>query len=646
MLCLAAALASTRAGLTTAASTIPYVLFVDRTQIASIDSRLELRLQPPQKRSRIISPTEPWESWAVFAYNSVVAGNGTRPHRMYYDCIEGTGVPPGVAEGGETTKDNKASIAHRRICLATSFNGIDWEKPNLGIFNRNGSTANNILLEDSGVSVFKDDNPLVEENARWKLVVSNGAYVSFDGVHNWTKLPWTPIATDDTKPTARWDAALQKYVVFVRRDDGNETSGRYRQIGRCVTSNISNWQQASPGGCDDVFGTDAHDPPQVDVYTNAWTPYPGLGDEVFYGGEAQPQLHLFFPSMYRHFTSKVAPWGFGNDGLLDIRLVIARDIMAPSLVYTSSRNARSPFVPLGPSRCGGAAHAPTVQHGWCDPTSGAEADGRTSFDSSAAYMASGYVPSPTGDEIYFYSSGQPFTHGGDAARSGGWGNNTGIRLLTLRRDGFVAVEAPYVFATSAGARAAELPLLTTVPLRVPTRCAPPKRNVTPGTITTTCSYEYPDHKCPPYAPAQKCILDTDCNIRGSSHTTCLGARNVCDTALGICSSASGAVNHTLCEGKGNSTTRITGGVELVVNMETSVVGSVTLGLRVGGGGAVATGFTLGASDALVGSAVAAVASWSGGALASLSSLAGQEVSVVAALSDAKLFSLRMRCAPE
>jgi len=103
MLC-AAALASTRAGLTTAASTIPYVLFVDRTQIASIDSRLELRLQPPQKRSRIISPTEPWESWAVFAYNSVVAGNGTRPHRMYYDCIEGTGVPPGVAEGGETTK--------------------------------------------------------------------------------------------------------------------------------------------------------------------------------------------------------------------------------------------------------------------------------------------------------------------------------------------------------------------------------------------------------------------------------------------------------------------------------------------------------------------------------------------------------------
>ena len=50
------------------------------------------------------------------------------------------------------------------------------------------------------------------------------------------------------------------------------------------------------------------------------------------------------------------------------------------------------------------------------------------------YMASGYVPSASGDELYFYASGQPFTHGGDAATHS-WGNNSGIRLLTARRDG-------------------------------------------------------------------------------------------------------------------------------------------------------------------------------------------------------------------
>ena len=34
--------------------------------------------------------------------------------------------------------------------------------------------------------------------------------------------------------------------------------------------------------------------------------------------------HLFFPSYYHHFGAAV-PWGFGNDGLLDIRLLVSRD---------------------------------------------------------------------------------------------------------------------------------------------------------------------------------------------------------------------------------------------------------------------------------------------------------------------------------
>ena len=51
---------------------MPHVLFVDNTQLESIDPRLELRMQPPVKGPRVIWPTKSWESWAVFAYNSVV----------------------------------------------------------------------------------------------------------------------------------------------------------------------------------------------------------------------------------------------------------------------------------------------------------------------------------------------------------------------------------------------------------------------------------------------------------------------------------------------------------------------------------------------------------------------------------------------
>ena len=94
---------------------------------------------------------------------------------------------------------------------------------------------------------------------------------------------------------------------------------------------------------------------------------------------------------------------------------------------------------------------------------------------------------------------------------------------------------------------------------------------------------------------------------------------------------------------GTNSTRLSGGVQLLVNMQTSVVGFVAL--EVQQGGAPAAGFDLARADQLKGSAVSAVASWGGGATASLSALAGQRVALRIAIADAKLFSVRMECAP-
>ena len=46
----------------------------------------------------------------------------------------------------------------------------------------------------------------------------------------------------------------------------------------------------------------------------------------------------------------------------------------------------------------------------------------------------------------------------------------------------------------------------------------------------------------------------------------------------------------------------------------------------------------------MGNALAAAASWQGGALASLSALEGHKVSFRVAMADAKLFSLKLACA--
>ena len=89
-------------------------------------------------------------------------------------------------------------------------------------------------------------------------------------------------------------------------------------------------------------------------------------------------------------------------------------------------------------------------------------------------------------------------------------------------------------------------------------------------------------------------------------------------------------------------TTVVGGVQLLLNVETSVAGFVAAEIMQQG--APVAGMELDQADQIKGNSVAAVASWGGGTLASLSKLAGQQVQVRVAMTDAKLFSLRLACA--
>ena len=601
------------------------MLFVDHTLFANFSSDLELTVNPPAITPHLaVFSTEPWESYAVDGYHSLVAANATRgvdKHRLYYDCIEGKGGP------------FPSSPHARRVCLAESTDGLVWSKPNLGIFDRNGSTANNILLEDSGVSVFYDQSPAAGPSTRWKMICSKSAYASPDGLR-WTKLPFATVAEDDTKPTAYWDPHVQKYVVIVRRDlppPAGKSGDVMRYLGRCETSNISDWQQEVPAGasgCPVVFGPDALDPDHVDVYTNSWTPYPSIDDPA--------PVHLYFPSFFAHFPSydgAGAPYGFDNDGILDIRLLVSRD--GKHIGYAPARNGRAPFVALGPTSCGPGATAPSVMGGWCDPNSPAQA--RTAPDTSGTYMASGWVPSADGSEVYLMASAQPETHGA-VAQTHVWGKNTGVRVLRLRKHGFVSVNAPYTFHGPA-------PTFTTVAVRVPTGCAPPTTTRAPA--RAGCAFEFPGGLCPLAVPAAACRTDADCAgaARSARPPACHGVRVACRfpmprTTRGFCTT--GAAGGTLCAAN-ITRTRTTGGVQLYVNARTSVVGSVAVGVEDS-----SSMFSLANANPIVGNNLAAAASWGhdGGAAftSSLSPLAGTDVAFKVAMRDAKLFSLELKCA--
>jgi hypothetical protein len=408
------------------------LLFVDAAVLASASDGLQLQVHPPSHGPRILWPTEPWESFAVYASNSVVQ---LRPGdanysaetsiRMYYDCVE------------IGTKTHWGQIGSDRACVAVSADGVTWSKPRLDIVRYQGQPSN-IVGNCVSPAVFIDCKPGVPESQRWKMLCSNTVWAGPDGWH------FEPMFgaghksiqhKDDTMDIGSYVSALNRYVIFVRRDIPvpGKTPSVHRRIGRCETDDLSNWEKFAPStGCEIVFGPDSLDPDMVDIYTSSWTRYAGI--------------EWFFPTFYHQFPNSnlSSPYGFPNDGLLNIRLAVSRSTTNLSYVATgagagaSSPGFRAPFVAWGVNTCGEWAVHPSLPGGWCDAKNGVLAT--TSVDTSGGYMVAGSVDSSDELEVLTYASAQPFTHGGDIANVT-WKNNTGIRLLRSRKHGWVSIDA-------------------------------------------------------------------------------------------------------------------------------------------------------------------------------------------------------------
>jgi hypothetical protein len=254
-------------------------LFVDTNLLAS-QRGTQLRLHSPQPREVVLALDAPWEG-PMSGYVTVMADDGL--FRMYY------------RGGGETTEEV--------VCMATSRDGVKWERPNLGLVEFKKSKANNILLrgqrkaywEAHNFTPFKDANPAAPPEQRYKAM-GLGRYtnsvtgdrekaivglVSPDGVH-WKLLRSEPIITKgsfDSQNTTFWDTTRREYVAYVR--DGRTTSDgrRVRSVLRATSKDFVNW--ADPVWLD--FG----DSPLEQFYVNNIAPYP-----------REPSLYLGFPMRF------------------------------------------------------------------------------------------------------------------------------------------------------------------------------------------------------------------------------------------------------------------------------------------------------------------------------------------------------------
>jgi hypothetical protein len=262
-------------------------LFIDAYLIDKIQGARQ-RLHHPVPREIAIVHDAPWEGTGS-GYHSIF--HDGEKYRMYYKAwhLE-------VEQGKLNTKRHPLYC-----CYAESDDGIRWRKPELGLYEFNGSKKNNIIMIPGPVgsvkvdpghpAVFKDENPAAKPDAQYKAIFRSSGllpYKSPDGFR-WSPMTEQPILQGrgafDSQNLAFWDPSIRKYRAYWRiftsgtTTDKNWKPAGYRAIRTAVSDDMLNWTQVK-----DITYTDS---PVEHIYTNQIKPY-----------LRAPHLLIGFPTRY------------------------------------------------------------------------------------------------------------------------------------------------------------------------------------------------------------------------------------------------------------------------------------------------------------------------------------------------------------
>jgi hypothetical protein len=203
-------------------------------------------------------------------------------YRMYYKAWHLPVGEDGVVADGSSL----------HICYAESPDGIHWERPEFGLFEHDGSTANNIVFTgpgSHGFAPFKDPNPEALPEARYKAFGHGKdrdarviwAHCSPDGVH-WSRMREEPVmdcCAFDSQNLAFFDETRGEYRAYVRDFTGERIGQGLRGIKTATSPDFLNWTEPE------------------------WLGYPGAPDEQLYTNQVHPcarapQIFIGLPARY------------------------------------------------------------------------------------------------------------------------------------------------------------------------------------------------------------------------------------------------------------------------------------------------------------------------------------------------------------
>ncbi|MDI6828632.1 MAG: hypothetical protein QME62_09130 [Armatimonadota bacterium] len=330
---------------------------------------------------RVFHSAEKFEGNPILKHEKPWEGDGV--------CVGGTIM----WMGGKLTMRyrcwGKNAVHH--ACYAESTDGINWERPNLGMVEYDGSKNNNILPYGNGC-IIKVRKPKSKEE-QWAMFSyhreKNATVVFSEDTFNWR---WDKQKTNlfKTSDVVKffYDPFEDRYVATYKTPNR-----RHRAVGIALSKDCLNWYKPYEGA---IVGADDLDPDATQFYGMPVFPYQGLYIGLPWIYHARWIKYGNYESPKQMYEAQE-----GSPRTVDVQLA-----WSWNLIQWTRTPERKPFIALGP---------------------------KGKWDWGMIYTARN--PVIVGDKLYFYYYGCDNIHDiVDDVRCN-------IGLATLRIDGFCSMRA-------------------------------------------------------------------------------------------------------------------------------------------------------------------------------------------------------------
>ena len=229
-----------------------YLVLDSRIIESTKNAKLTLGEVRKEKSNPLFVEDRPWEPRYDNMYPNVIYDEEENLYKCWYCPFivdqRTTETHPDRRKPSLTPyMDARPAGREEAMLYATSKDGINWTKPNLGIVNFNGNSNNNIVSRGlSGAGVIKDELEKLPGRRYKAFYCSNSGYkmrYSSDGFNWGDEVALPGVGESDCHANMIWSPELKKYVGILRHYDPIPVTGN-RKIARTESIDSVTWTKS------------------------------------------------------------------------------------------------------------------------------------------------------------------------------------------------------------------------------------------------------------------------------------------------------------------------------------------------------------------------------------------------------------------